>query len=291
LLDATVVPFPVIDAARIELDDAAVMPALTPLAELDPALFGVARFDLRRYEAGGFDALELSVQPDIERINPGAAAPLGVLTPRIDLAGDLRFDAGDRLVLDAPVLHSDGGRALLTADYVRLGYADERNTLRPSDVADATGFSADSGDGTIVVSAGFIDFTGLLSLQGFGGSNPARTAASGIAAFLSDSDIRFNGMLLPRSGSALREVAGRLDAAGDVLFRADRAYVSTLSGFTLDNAGAGGTISFVDGSRGAAFLRDHHAPLPSEVMLSAVPFQASALVSASLIVVSSTIMA
>ncbi|MEQ8231708.1 MAG: filamentous hemagglutinin N-terminal domain-containing protein, partial [Gammaproteobacteria bacterium] len=265
LLDAGLVPFPVIDAARIEIAADARIAAGASLEPLDTARFGVARFDLAAYRAAGFDALELRAQPDIERIEPGTAAPLGVLVPRIDLLGTVTFDAGDRLVLDAPVLQSDGSRALLMADYVRLGHADESNTLRPSDVASGTGFSAAGGSGSLVVDAGYIDFTGVVGLRGFGGSNVDGSAASGIVAFLSDSDIRFNGMLLPRSGTALRSVGGRVAAAGDLLFRADRLYVSTLTDFTIDNTGAGAITSFVDGSRGAAFLHERHAPLPAAV--------------------------
>ncbi len=265
VLDPGVVPFPLLDAARIELDAAAVMPDIVPLGELDPVMFGRARFDLGGYRRAGFDALELRAQPDNERINPSAAGASGVLVPRIDLVGDLSLDAGHRLVLDAPVLYSDGGTALLRADYVRLGYADESGTQRPTGTPNGTGFAAAPGSGSVVVEAGHIDFTGLLSLRGFGGSAADGSAASGIAAFLSDSDIRFNGMLLPRAGIALRSLAGRIDAAGDILFRAERVYASTLTDFLIDNVGDGATTSFVDADRGAGFLRDNLAPLPRAV--------------------------
>ena len=265
LLDPGVVPFPLLDAARIELEAAAAMPDIEPLGEIDAAFFGRARFDLQGYRHAGFDALELSVQPDNERINPSAAGASGVVVPRIDLVGDLAFDAGHRLVLDAPVLYSDGGTALLRADYVRLGYADESGTQRPTDIPNGTGFTPVAGSGSVIVEGGHIDFTGLLSLRGFGGSAADGSAADGIAAFLSDRDIRLNGMLLPRAGSALRSLAGRIDAAGDVLFRAERIYASTLTEFVIDNVGDGATTSFLDASRGAGFLRDNHAPLPRAV--------------------------
>ncbi len=272
-LDPDRVLFPVLSSLALTLDGAARMPALTPLSRLDPAFFGRAAFDLAGYTRAGFESLSLTVRPSSAQFNRVAAAARGlpVMAPSINLVGNLRFDAGGSLELNAPIIASDGGRALLSADYLALGYDDRRFNAIPTDVTNGVGFSASPGSGTAVLKGGFVDVNGLLALRGFGGTNAAGTASSGLFALLSEDDLRFNGMLLPNPNqtdptqvaSRLRTVSGRIDAAGDLLLQGQRIYTSTLTDFTIDNAA--GTVHLLDGGLGRGYLRDHLAPLPGAV--------------------------
>ncbi|MGR8920454.1 MAG: two-partner secretion domain-containing protein, partial [Gammaproteobacteria bacterium] len=273
-LDFLQVPFPELSQVSIVLDEAAGFPDLEPLGNVDDALFGTASVDLDGYRDAGFAALELTVLANDAQINADIAAENGlpVAVPTIALVGDLRFDAGERLLLNAPVLASDGGRAVVAADYLALGFVDETATERPADVADGTGYAAAPGVGSAIFEAGFIDLNGLLSLRGFGGSDAPGGASSGLVAFLSDGDLRLNGTLLPRGGVVdLRDPRGRLDAAGDVLLKGARIYASTLTDYVIENARPGAAVSFLDGRAGAPFVDGTLAPLPAGVRSLLVP--------------------
>lgn len=268
------IAFPILPSARIVLDGEARMPAVTPLGRLDAALFGVAALDVPGYTAAGFERLSLSVFPNEDQINPsGVVAP--VMVPRIDLVGDLRFDAGRELALLAPVVHSDGGAALLGADYLTVGYRDESNTRIPTDAVNGAGFAATAGTGSVVFAADFIDLTGLSAFRGFGTPGAGGGSRSGLVAFVSATDIRLNGMLLPdrnpTAPSRLRTLEGHLAVPGDVVLQGQRVYGSTLGDFTITSSAGDASINVLAPTATMGDLDATLGTVPGEVRALLAP--------------------
>jgi hypothetical protein len=200
-------------------------------------LNGIVRLDPAKITAGGFDQLVLRSR-SADNLD-GAAA-------RIRLEGDIQLALAQRLVLDAPVLASDGGHAKLTAAYVQMGtpLGFYNTEVKPQD-----------GDGSLLVQGQHVDLIGTLALRGFGADGTGATGATPVR-IESDGDIRFIGGKEISAGGAYR--VGRLNSAADVTLRADQVYTATATDFTLSVAGddglPAGRITIESGGAGEAPL-------------------------------------
>lgn len=175
---------------------------------------------------GGFDALKL----DARTAWTFAGNPMVVHAGRVEFDGDVSLALARSLEINAAIVASDGGSALLSAPIVRLGNSElDHNHAGPQYQAPML-----AGTGTLRIDAGQIDVIGSSVLQGF-----ATTTLQ------SRGDLRLTGVQIdpPRvdppqvqEPSALR---GSLSTAGDLTLTAAQVYPTTLSQFTVA-AGVGG---------------------------------------------------
>jgi filamentous hemagglutinin family protein len=194
------------------------VPEVTRGVAVPAGLNGLAYVVPSRLAAAGFDAVALRADP------VGLSTPVAGTSGRVRFLGDLALGAGERLVLDAPVVASTGGLAALRAPYVALGHESALYPFTPG----PTG-----GTGALQVEAGHIDLVGSVTLNGFGaGGVPA-------VSLRSSADLRLRGLGLPPSPD---RPAGSLQAVGDVRIEAARVYPSTLTRFMLRTES--GTITF-----------------------------------------------
>jgi len=146
----------------------------------------------------------------------------------INLQDDLDLELRRDIVLDAPVLYSNGGRASLQANYVAIG-ASQRSSRNPAVDPDPL-----TGGGQLTVNANIIDLVGLTTLRGVGSVDLNSTG-----------DIRFRGVS--------NQVSGEFAMVGDLDLTADQIYPATMSDFLLD-AGDNGTITVHPGGAGSGVL-------------------------------------
>ncbi|MCP5144795.1 MAG: filamentous hemagglutinin family protein [Gammaproteobacteria bacterium] len=223
---------------RIELAGDAEFPLADAGLAVPDEYFGLGSFSLENYLAAGFGELVLRVTANEAQLNPRSnQVPLMLAT--IDLVGDFQFDAGRSLVLDTPMIRSDGGAAAISADYVRMGYSDDLPNHLGSSLT-ALGYTPAGGEGAAVLSGDFIDVTGLLTLRGFGTGE-----SGGGFALLSATDLRLTGQrapILTNTSSFLRDLTGVIRASGDLVLGGERIYPSTLTDFRIENEADAGAV-------------------------------------------------
>lgn len=191
----------------------------------DPAAFtalnGQARIAESRITTGGFDRLQLTARNLFDKTNALAATGEVRLADGVDLAlgRDIRIDAA---ALGTP------GSARLSAPYVALGSTDRIS----QDVAVPT-----AGNGELNIDADLIEVIGHSRIQ-----------EAAAVALNSRGDIRLRGVQLQNG----LDISGSLATDGDLGLRADQVYPTTLSDFTLEVTGAGGTLSILPGEGTAA---------------------------------------
>ncbi|MEM7543088.1 MAG: filamentous hemagglutinin N-terminal domain-containing protein [Pseudomonadota bacterium] len=213
--------FPASPNSRIEIDPNAIFPgALGSFGPvLNDALFQVGNFSTAEYLAGGFESLSLNV-PRASEITADPAT-------MVQLVGDFSFNAGRVLEINAPIISSTGGSVLLQADYLRLGQSFRTSGERGS-------FASTPGNGVVAFDGGYLDFVGHLATDNIGA-----------VLFNSASDIRLGGYLPAQDNNDIRLPLAELNVDGDILFRAQRIFVPTLTNFKVANAAVDGTVSFL----------------------------------------------
>lgn len=216
-------------------------PLAQPGQALPAGLFGRAGFAVGSFAASGLDFLELAAAPDLFQRGPNTTPGLPLTESRIDFIGDVSLAVAGGLTLNAPLITSDGGRAVLDAGYLRVGF--QRSDLVTSDTPlpaasvepDVKYFSAAGGDGSLRVEAGHIDLVGFSAFRGFGGADAL--------AFVSRGDLRLVGVQSPVQVPSAG-IDGALVVAGDVTLRAERIYPTTLTEFEIINQAVDGTVTF-----------------------------------------------
>jgi filamentous hemagglutinin len=211
--------------------------ANTPAAgtPVPDSLNGRVRLDPETVRRGGFDRLTLRSR---------SANPSDPTAARIRLEGDVELEVARRLVLDAPVLQSDGGRSTLSAAYVAMGST--------SNFA-VTPVLPEIGTAELEVRAEHVDIIGTLALRGFG-SAPGAPAGTAPVRIDSEGDIRFiGGAQTEKRGESIYSF-GRLNAATDLDLRADQVYAATATDFTVSVTGEDGRIRILPGGASRAPL-------------------------------------
>lgn len=191
-----------------------------PGKEIPLSLNGLAFVDPRSVRRGGFDELRLQALP-IDSVNGR------VSSAEIRFDGDVALAPNRRLILDAPILSSTGGKVALSAPYVAMGPSDPRFRLEPL---------AAAGTGRLAVHAQHIDLVGALTLQGFGDS--AREAPIRLR---SDGDLRLAGVRISDESSQF--LPGSLTAAADLQLDAAQIYPAILTDFKITVPGTQGRVS------------------------------------------------
>ncbi|MGH8488903.1 MAG: filamentous hemagglutinin family protein [Gammaproteobacteria bacterium] len=194
-------------------------PYYGPGEEIPLSRNGLAFIDPRRVRRGGFDELSLQALPIGSPNDPISSA-------EIRFEGDVTLATGRRLILDAPILSSTGGKIALSAPYVAMGPSDPRFRLEPA---------AASGNGQLSVRAQHIDLVGALTLQGFGDSGrtpPIRLRSAG--------DLRLVGVRVRNETSQF--LPGSLTTAAGLQLAAAQIYPATLTDFKMSVPGARGRI-------------------------------------------------
>jgi filamentous hemagglutinin family protein len=211
-------------------------PLIVPPGTGVPAAYaGQALLAADSIESAGFDFLDVAAR-GLDLLSAGQII-VGAVPGQIDFRGDLDLSLRGRISLDAARYRTDGGHARIAASAVTLGHADaERQGGGADDVPVA-------GQGTLSVSAGFIELVGTARLFGFATTE-----------FASLGDIRLRGVQSQYDPVPL----GLLETAGDLVFRARQLYPSTLTDFTLMSRDA------VDGR-----IRFTAAPGERDLVLSA----------------------
>lgn len=171
--------------------------------EIDRSLNGKVQISADKITASGTD--QVSVKTEIGKIQ---------------FQGDIDLSIKRDIVLDAPIISSDGATVNLTSNYIGIG-----SSLRSSRLA--TDPLASGGAGIVNVNANLIDLIGLTTAQGIGQLN-----------LNSNGDIRFRGVS--------NQISGEFAMIGDIRLDADQIYPTTLTDFLLD-AGDTGTITVLSG--------------------------------------------
>lgn len=166
---------------------------------------------------GGFDSLALH---SMGRNNDPAAAP------QISLVGDVDLTMKGRLVLDTPLLTSQGGQAKLAASSLVLGPEGNFNQadIRP-------------GQGSVRLSGQHVDIKGALSLSGFG-PRAGDTAGSAPIEILSDGDIRLIGGAVQTNADDAYYAGGGLYTMADATLRSDQVYTASETDYTVSAKGS-----------------------------------------------------
>lgn len=198
-------------------------------------LSGLVRLNPDQVRAGGFDELVLKT-PSKQSDSPPA---------EISLEGDVRLYLARRLVLDSPVLVSDGGHAELSAPYLELGTATGFTDTSPP--------AATIGGGSLTAHGQHVDLMGTLVLQGFGPDGSGTDTAAPVQ-IESDGDIRLVGGDEIQNRTDGIFAIGRLNSAADITLRADQIYTATATDYTISVNGSGGKITIQPGGAGEAPL-------------------------------------
>ncbi len=191
-------------------------------APVPDSLNGSARLDPEKVRRGGFDRLALRSRH--------ASGPIP--TPaQIKLEGDIQIGVARSLVLDAPVLTSDGGQSRLSAAYVAMGSTTQDFSVTPI---------AAIGTGGLEVKGEHVDIIGTLALSGFGPDAASADAGQAPVRIQSEGDIRFiGGEQIEKRDEGFYQI-GRLNSAADLALRADQVYAATAMDFTVSVSGEGG---------------------------------------------------
>lgn len=225
---------------RLQLGSGATLFGGAAPAAIADAQVGIGRFDQQAFTSGGFASLELAARPSQVQRGPNIGSdPL--MEARIEFVGTLDLSVPGRLVLDAPIVQSDGGTARLAADYLALGFqfdafVSSDTPLPGTDEPSVKWFSPTPGTGALHASADFIDLVGFTALRGFGGAPVVLDSAG---------DVRLRGVRAPAAQS--RRLDGALTVASDLVIDAQRVYAATLSDFRIFNEAADGLVRFSGG--------------------------------------------
>lgn len=159
-----------------------------------------------------------------EQIDQGHFAHLSFSsTQAIRFQDAMDLSVSGRLVLDAPQIQWGGieaGAVGLQASYIALGSSQFRTPVA----------APVAGNGSLSAQAQLIDLVGGLGLDGFSATQLS-----------SQGDIRLRGI---RVNDSQRDFVGQLRSAGDLALSAAQVYTTTLSDYTLQVAGVGGSLRF-----------------------------------------------
>jgi hypothetical protein len=167
-----------------------------------------------------------------------SAAPLQsaggtvVIAGEIRLDGDVQLRADRRIALDAGILSSTGGIAVIDAPSVALGPVQDTFRVRAE--------ASLSGAGSLRVAADQLDLYGTLTLNGF------RVGGSPAVTLQSSGDLRMIGVRF--AGDPGRETTGSLTSAASVMLTAAQIFPSTLTNFTLAVSDPNGLIAIEGGA-------------------------------------------
>lgn len=221
--------------------EAARSPAGTNLSEL----FNRLRVDVGGFvAAGGVDvSLAARSRPlastlrDLDSASVVSSVPVAnriLGEAGIAFAGTVDLAIPGTLVLDAPVLQSDGGTARVDAGFIRVG-SSERDYV-PTDVdfpaavdPEIKTYAPVAGSGNLTLSADAAEFVGFTSLHGFGNGSTFAVSA--------DTDLRFTGVRTTRgtassvAGTASNSQTPEVQIAGlgDIVLAGERVYPTTLT--------------------------------------------------------------
>ncbi|GAO34725.1 hypothetical protein SCT_0105 [Sulfuricella sp. T08] len=174
--------------------------------KIDIAAPGRMEFAVDRALQGGFEQLAFNAEHGITFKGDVA----------VQTAPSLRA-----IVLNTPVIESDGGKVRLDAAYVNLG---NQSPISQRQVPQ----TAIAGNGTLDVSARQVDLTGNFALQGFNQ-----------ASIQSDGDVRLVGVVKDNlknvTDNAAKRPEGSLTLANDLTIKARQVYATTLSSYTISS--------------------------------------------------------
>ena len=129
-------------------------------------------------------------------------------------------------------------------------------------ISDVITLESSAGDASINVTADVIDIVGELVYDGFGQTGTRTASATGLSGdagtrLSGDAGIRFDASDLRLIGVRENlvqnsEYTGLLLASSDIIIDAQRIYPTTLTDFTIEVAGAAGSIEFTDTTRNSS---------------------------------------
>lgn len=212
---------------------------------------------LAALESGGFTALDVIVRSSAVGSDRNTGAPIPDTPdslPIIEFPTDLALTLDRSIVLDAAILRTGDAQVALSAPYVALGYSDPRVRLdgavpdrtsasNPQVATQPIRLTPTAGAGLLTVTGELIELVGELVTRGFG------SAAEGIEGVIlrASEDVRFRGVRKQLS----RVYRGLFRTAGDLVIDAPRVYPTTLTEFSLEVEGVGGTLTLTGGNPAA----------------------------------------
>jgi filamentous hemagglutinin family protein len=159
-----------------------------------------------------------------EQIDQGHFAHLSFSsTQAIRFQDAMDLSVSGRLLLDAPQIQwggTEAGAVGLQASYIALGSSQFRAPVA----------APVAGNGSLSAQAQLIDLVGGLGLDGFSATQLS-----------SQGDIRLRGI---RVNDSQRDFVGQLRSAGDLTLSSAQVYTTTLSDYTLQVTGVGGSLRF-----------------------------------------------
>ncbi len=192
------------DPRRIVVRDSLAPSALGLLRDIPNNLAGTAVLSAAQVRAGGFSSLNLSAR------NVLSSSQEVLSFGEVAFEGNVALNLGRRLILDAPVVSTNGGNAALRAPYIAISSTDAQSQSVPQVAAASAGlFTAE---------ASLIDLIGNSVISG---SRSIQLTSTG--------DIRARGV---QFGDA-PVLDGSFAVSGDLTLRAQQIYPATYSQFTV----------------------------------------------------------
>ncbi len=199
--------------------------ALTTVASVAPGvneaiaatLKGKTQINPEKIKTAGFDTLALHSRGKREDANTLA---------QIKFEGDIDLKLNRSLVLDAPIIASDGGQVKLAASYIAIGPS--KSTVLPE---------LTLGKGHLLLQGQHVDLIGTLALRGFEASDTATHSTP--VQIISDGDIRliggdqFDGNKVNGIYTNGLYSIGSVSSAADMELHAKQIYTATATDFTL----------------------------------------------------------
>lgn len=196
--------------------------AVAPRSAIPEFLNGIATLGADSVAAGGFTALRLSAG-NVRGQSQGTNVVFSTGEVRFD--GDSALSLARSIQIDAGLIASSGGEAVLAAPFVSFGQSGRQEqdlTLAPQ-----------AGAGSLRIDADLIDVIGRSALTGFADVSLA-----------SRGDIRLRG--IQAQGSPL--LRGELLSAADLVLRADQIYPTSLTQFDLTVSRPEGLLRVMPGA-------------------------------------------
>jgi filamentous hemagglutinin family protein len=212
-------------------------PPFDDLGHIDPSLGlnGVGWIDPAQVTAGGFDAVQLRARQNGTALRADASSRFLELPAEVRFVGDVSLSVDRSVVIDAPVLSSNGAGSSIRAPYVSLGSSNA--DFRVSSDEERNLFAPTGGTGRLRVEADLIDLVGFMSLRGFGRGGAADENGSAAVVLNSRGDIRLRGVTAPVLSNdpekELPEIQGAFEVATDLDLIASQVYPTTLSEFGI----------------------------------------------------------
>ena len=191
---------------------------------------GTANVYAGQIEQAGFDSLKFSSAFNTYTTSTN---PLAVMGGAIVIEPGVSLKVARSIDLDSPLVRAGLGSSL-NAGYVAIGSA------APNAQAFSSDFAPSNGDGTLRVSAKYMDLIGTSIIQN-----------TGLVELISEGDIRVRGVVPAANNSVTgnKEPVGKFQLAGDLVLDARQVYPSTLSHFEI-SAGDGSISTFQRGAAG-----------------------------------------